>query len=156
MVRDYYCACRSCGSEFFRYCIEGGGGRQCVDAIERMCLAGDYGTIPQHLLSEDCPIPISVHLSPSIYCCPECGSVTEYWNLSFSCASVGAQGLDGVDPHVWEGKRLFLRCPHGCDAYMDGPFDGDEALGVVDEHRPSACPNCGSSDVHPVIDHYLT
>lgn len=156
MARDYYCVCRSCGSEFFRYCIEGGGGRQCADAIEKMCLEGEYGAIPKHLLSDDCPIPIGVHISPSIYFCPECGNVSEYWNLSLSCASANAQSIDEIDPHIWEEKRLFLECPNGCDAYMEGPFDGDEALAVVDERRPSACPHCGSLDMHSAIDNYLT
>lgn len=127
-----------------------------MDAIERMCLAGDYGAIPKHLLSDDCPIPISVRLSPSIYFCPECGNVSEYWNLSLSCVPVGALGIDEIDPHIWEEKRVFLECPNGCDACMEGPFDGDEALAMVDEHRTSVCPHCGSFDIHPALDYYLT
>lgn len=121
-----------------------------------MCLKGDYGAIPKHLLSEECPLPISVHLSPSIYYCPECEDLAEYWNLSLSYAPINARSIEDVDPHIWEEARLFLKCPNGCGVYMEGPFEGDEALVIVDEHKPSVCPHCGSSDIHPAIDQYLT
>ncbi|MCI8467929.1 MAG: hypothetical protein HFJ75_00225 [Eggerthellaceae bacterium] len=156
MARDFYCVCRDCDTEFFRYCIEEGGGRQCEDAIARMCEKGDYGEVPKYLLSEACPLPISVRISPCIYRCPECGMIAEYWRLTMSHHQEHVGSIEEVDPRVWEEKRALFPCPSGCDAYMDGPYEGDEALGVVEEHAPSVCPNCGSGNVHPAINFYFT
>ena len=132
MGRGIRWTCNDCGYEFSLTYL--GGSRTNEEWTMDDCESGKYGELAQYLISDDCPVPIFVSESSEIYHCPECHGLFERWTLNLWAEN---------DSHWFTARNLSETCPNGCDCRLEGPYDGDEALKIIEEHWPANCPECG-------------
>ena len=123
--------CKDCGREIDLFYL--GGSRANTESVYAECERGAFGEIAKYLVSDECPIEINVGMDACIYYCPHCNELIERWKL----------GIWASDDFYYEVDEAFPECPKCGSRHVQGPYSGDRALEVINEHEPTICPECG-------------